>query len=465
MTEFSNRLPRDLYRASQVRQLDQLAIEECGIPGIKLMQTAGATCFDTSLETWPQTRQLLVFCGAGNNAGDGYIIAGLAKDRGLVVQIVQLAFGDKLSGDARLAWQWAQEREIEMLSLQDFLKTRDSFHTNTIIVDALLGTGLDRNVSGDYETAIKFINSSPAPVLAVDIPSGLSADTGQPLGATVVADRTVTFIGLKQGVLTNQGRDYIGELVYNDLDVPAQVFSSDSSPQPSARRIDINYALNYLKPRASSSHKGDHGHIVLLGGDYSYGGAILMAAEAALRSGAGLVSVITRSVHRPAIISHRPEIMVSGTEDAGFSRESVNSLLKKASALVVGPGMGRGKWSQSLFQSALSIQMARDIPLVIDADGLHLLADKGGSASKLKRDNWILTPHPGEASVLLGISKEEIQQDRFESVSRLQQKWGGACLLIKEVAVWFAPRKMNSRKYFCVVKEIPVWPAAAWVMF
>ncbi|MBT3860280.1 MAG: NAD(P)H-hydrate dehydratase [Gammaproteobacteria bacterium] len=429
MSDFSNRLPRDLYRAAQVQQLDQVAIKDFGIPGFKLMQTAGAACFDTLMEAWPQTRHLLVFCGAGNNAGDGYIIAGLAKEQGIAAEVVQLSPGQNLKGDAATAWQWALEKQVLTLTLSDLIKRQDSIHANTVLVDALFGTGLDREVEGEYASAIEFINQSDSPVLAVDIPSGLSADTGRALGRAVVADITVTFIGLKQGLLTNSGRDYIGQLIYHDLDVPPEIFHSESSPTASAQRIDINYALQFLRPRASSSHKGNHGHVVLIGGDYSYGGAILMAAEAAQRSGAGLVSVITRSAHRPAILARRPELMVMGTEDEGFHPDSMVGLLERADALVLGPGLGRGQWSQQLFQAALAVQSAGDIPLVIDADGLQLLADKGSPNARLKRDNWILTPHPGEASILLGVSSEEIQRDRFESVSRLQKKWGGACLL------------------------------------
>ncbi len=429
MSDFSNRLPRDLYRAEQVQQLDLLAINDFGISGFKLMQTAGAVCFDSLMEAWPQSRHLLIFCGAGNNAGDGYIIAGLAKEQGIAAEVVQLGSGEKLKGDAATAWQWALEKEVGMLSFSELLSRNESMHPNTVLIDAMFGTGLDRDVSGEYAQAIDYINCDGSPVLAVDIPSGLSADSGSVLGSAVRADITVTFIGLKQGLLTHSGRDYIGKLIYHDLDVPAKTFRSESSPAPSAQRIDINYALQFMRPRASSSHKGMHGHVVLIGGDYNYGGAIVMAAEAALRSGAGLVSVITRSAHRPAMLSRRPEIMLMGTEDESFHTDAMAKLLERANALVLGPGLGQGQWSRQLFQTVLAIHSARDIPLVIDADGLHLLADRSGSKSSLKRDNWILTPHPGEASVLLDVGTEEIQRDRFAAVSHLQKKWGGACLL------------------------------------
>lgn len=431
MTDFSTRLPRNLYRAEQVRKLDRIAIEEFGFSGFNLMRTAAAVAFNGLLEKWPQTRHLQVFTGSGNNAGDGFIVAGLAREMGISAEVIQLADPQKLRGDARQAWEWAQQLNVAMTSFGDFDLANETAHAHPVIVDSLLGTGLDRQVEGDYKTAIDYINGASAPVLAIDIPSGLSADTGQPLGATVVADLTCTFVGMKQGLLTGQGRDFIGELVYHALDIPDEVFTADSAPSPSATRIDINYAAQYLHPRAGSSHKGSHGHVLVIGGDYSFGGAAIMAAEAAQRSGAGLVSIITRSTHRPAMLARRPEVMVMGTEDEDLQLES---LVSRASTIVIGPGLGRGPWARKLMQLALSAQMAKTTPLIIDADALHLLADKSqqllaSQGSGLKRDNWILTPHPGEAAVLLDCSIADIQDDRFAAVAKLNALYGGACLL------------------------------------
>ncbi|PCJ23866.1 MAG: bifunctional ADP-dependent NAD(P)H-hydrate dehydratase/NAD(P)H-hydrate epimerase [SAR86 cluster bacterium] len=429
--DFSTRLPRKLYRADQIRKLDQIAIEEFGISGFNLMHTAATVAFNTLLEKWPQTRYVQIFAGSGNNAGDGYIVAGLAHDQGIGVEVIQLSDPQKLQGDAKKAWQWAQQRQVEMAGFSNFNPQRQTEHANTVIVDALLGTGLDRAVAGDYKSAIEYINSTSSPVVAIDIPSGLSADTGQSFGTTVIADLTITFIAMKQGMLTNEGRDFVGEIIYHDLDVPKEVFQADSAPLPSATRIDINYISHNLRPRARSSHKGTHGHVLIMGGDYSYGGAVIMAAEAAQRSGAGLVSVITRSTHRSAMLARRPEIMVVGTEDES---PQLDSVLSKASVIVIGPGLGRSMWGRELLQQALSTQMANKTPLVIDADALHLLAGKNhqgqtSAGSNIKRDNWILTPHPGEAAALLNCSIAEIQADRFLAVRNLNKTWGGVCLL------------------------------------
>lgn len=431
MVESPIRLPRSLYTAEQVRRLDSIAIEQCGIPGFTLMQTAASVAFNALRERWPQTRHVQVFSGAGNNAGDGYLVASLAKEQGLSVEVIALADPQKLQGDARLSWQWAEKAKVTITAFSDFDSEHEKDHAHPVIVDALFGTGLSRAVTGDYADAIAFINRTARPVLAIDIPSGLSADTGKVLGVAVAAQMTVTFIGIKQGLLTNEAGDYVGQLIYHDLDVPDRVFSDSDSPTPSATRIDIHSIKTLIAPRAAASHKGTHGHVLVIGGDRSYGGAVLMTAEAALRSGAGLVSVITRSCHRPALLARRPEVMVLGTEDEDAQ---LDALIARATTIVIGPGLGRGDWGRGLMARALATQQSNRTPLVIDADALHLLAEKReqGSAAKgsgIKRDNWILTPHPGEAAALLGSTTEQVQSDRFESVSQLATTWGGVCLL------------------------------------
>ncbi|GJM13431.1 MAG: bifunctional NAD(P)H-hydrate repair enzyme Nnr [Pseudohongiella sp.] len=431
MSDYLSRLPRDLHTAEQVRQLDKRAIEQFDIPGFTLMQTAATVAFNKLMEKWPQTRHVQVFTGSGNNAGDGFLVACLANEQGLSTEVITLGDPENLLGDARLAWQRAVKQDITMTAFSDYDLEHEKEHAHPVIVDALLGTGLDREVSGNYKSAIEFINAADRPVLAIDIPSGLSADTGSCLGIAVVAQVTVTFIGLKQGLLTNQAGDYVGELLYHDLNVPDQVFDSELVGLPTVQRIDISSANALLAPRAIASHKGSHGHVLVVGGDSNFGGAVSMAAEAALRSGAGLVSVITRSCHRPALLARRPEVMVHGTEDGSGN---IDELFARATAVVIGPGLGRGDWGRGLMQKALSVQVAADTPLVIDADALQLLAEKREQGAVkhgtgIKRDNWILTPHPGEASALLDKSIESIQGDRFAAVRQLSESWGGVCLL------------------------------------
>ena len=431
MNDFKSRLPRDLYTAEQVRVLERIAIEEFAISGFTLMQTAASAAFTKLIEEWPQVRHVQVFAGSGNNAGDGYLVASLAIEQGLSAEVIALSDPDKLQGDARLAAEWATKQQVSIRPFSDFDIAHEREHPHCVVVDAMLGTGLNRKVAGDYAKAIEFINGAGRAVLAIDIPSGLSADTGACLGVTVSADVTLTFIGLKQGLLTHQAGDYVGELIYHDLDIPDRVFTCESSPQPTAKRIDINSTTALLAPRAIASHKGSHGHVLVIGGNTRFGGAVSMAAEAALRSGAGLVSVITRSCHRPALLARRPEVMVLGTEDEGAN---LDELISRVSTIVIGPGLGRDDWARGLMQKALSAQISQAIPLILDADALHLLAEKReqGAATKgtgIKRDNWILTPHPGEAAVLLNSSISEVQSDRFQAVAQLHDTWGGSCLL------------------------------------
>ena len=225
MNNFTNGLPKRLYRAAQVQLLDQVVIDELGISGFDLMQKAGAAAFSTLLEQWPQTKRLLVFTGAGNNGGDGYILAGLAKEFGMMVDIIQVADRAKLVGDAKLALEWAEQKQVSITSFPDFRQQSSIDHSNTVIVDGLLGTGLDREVTGDYQLAIAWMNDADYPVLAIDIPSGLNADTGKAMGIAVEADTSVTFIGMKQGLLTGQGRDFAGTIIFNNLDLPNELLS------------------------------------------------------------------------------------------------------------------------------------------------------------------------------------------------------------------------------------------------
>ena len=433
MTSQSPRLPSALYRADQVRELDRIAIEDCGIEGFALMHKAASVAFGALLEKWPHARHLLIFVGSGNNGGDGNVLAGLAKDYGLNPELITLGDHSKLQGDALRARDFATQRNITVgrFDRATILGTGSFPTDHTVIVDALLGTGIDRPVSNSYAEAINTINDLPFPVLAVDIPSGLSSDTGAVLGVAVRADLTTTFIGMKQGLLTGAGVDVTGQLVYNALDVPEQVFSAANSPAPASRRLCLNQISRLLRPRLPSANKGLFGHTVVVGGDYGYGGAILMAASAALRAGSGLVSVVTRSVNRAGFLAGQPEIMLAGTEDPEEYEGRITDLFSRASVIVAGPGLGKSAWSRDMLDTVLQYRDAHGVPLVIDADGLNLLAETGNAntSSSLARDNWILTPHPGEAARLLRCETAEINADRFAAVRHLQDRWGGVVLL------------------------------------
>jgi NAD(P)H-hydrate epimerase len=414
-----------LYRAEQVRRLDEIAIGRLDIPGFSLMQNAAAAALEAALEYWPRTRKIVVFAGAGNNGGDGYVLAGMASDRGLDVSIVQLADTEKLQGDAARAAEFAAQCQVPLLKLGDFSSLPETADNRCLLVDALFGTGLSRAPQGDYAEAIALINATMAPVLAMDIPSGLAADTGMPLGSAVQADLTVTFIAMKRGLLTAEAGDYCGEIVFSDLDVPPHLYTHPEAPVSDCERIDINRISTVLKPRRAASHKGSNGHVLVLGGELGFGGAVIMAAEAAARSGAGLVSIASRAAHREAALSRCPVLMFHGLDDA---QTDVGELIERASVIVIGPGLGRGDWSRRLFQQALAAQR-QGTPLVVDADALQLLAERKGQDKSLHRQNWVLTPHPGEAAALLECSVAEIQSDRFAAIAQLSSLYGGVCLL------------------------------------
>jgi NAD(P)H-hydrate epimerase len=397
-------VPITLYRTDQVKELDRVAIQEWGIPGFELMGRAGYEVFQCIRSKWPDTQSVTVFCGAGNNGGDGYIVARLALEAGLKVSVYSLADPINLKDDALAAYQnyVGAKGTVVLFRAEQVIDAE-------VIVDALLGTGLDRPVTGPYALAIQAINKSPAHVVAVDSPSGLNADTGNVMGCAVKADCTVTFIGLKQGFFTGHAADYCGEISYASLAVPDAVFQAVSSSAFRVVKIP-------LPRRDRCAHKGNYGHVLIVGGDCGYSGAAKLAGEAALRVGAGLVSMATRTEHAGFMNLNRPELMCHGVETAG----QLAVLLEKASVVVIGPCLGQSGWAKELFAATIKAQK----PLIIDADGLNLLA-----RSPITNSDWVLTPHPGEASRLLSCSTAEIQQDRFAGVSAIQAKYGGIAVL------------------------------------
>jgi NAD(P)H-hydrate epimerase len=282
-----------------------------------------------------------------------------------------------------------------------------------IVLDALLGTGLTGEVREPYASVIAAINASGLPVAAVDIPSGLCADTGRVLGCAVRADLTVTFIGLKTGLFTGDAADVVGELVFNDLHADPQLL--EGAPT-SARRLTAGN-LPRLAARAPTSHKGRFGHVLLIGGDRGLGGAILLSAQSALRSGAGMVSVATRSEHVAAALARTPEAMVLGTSSAN----QLMALLQKVSVLVVGPGLGQAAWGRSLLSAAANAPL----PQVWDADALNLLAEERVSLP----EGCVITPHPGEAARLLGIGTADVQADRPAAARALSKKYTAVVVL------------------------------------
>lgn len=393
-------LPAALYTAAQVREIDARLIA-AGTPGFELMQRAAHVAWRALRRRWPEADTLTVLAGSGNNAGDGYLIAALAQRAGWSVQVLAVADPQRLQGDAASAFAEAQNSgaAIEAWSVAAPLQG--------VVVDALLGTGLSGEVREPYAGAIAALNASGLPVMAVDLPSGLCADTGRVLGCAVRAELTVSFVGLKLGLFTGEGPAYVGALVFDDLQADAAIV--EQFVPGTLRLCEAN--LPRLAPRSPTAHKGSFGQVLVIGGDLGTGGAALLSAEAALRCGAGMVTLATRPEHVTASLVRRPEIMCSGVE----STYGLTALAQRADVLVIGPGLGQAPWGRSL----LSLAAQCPVPQVWDADALNLLADNGIEAPV----DGLLTPHPGEAARLLQCTTAEVQADRPRAARELARRY------------------------------------------
>ncbi|HEU4532451.1 MAG TPA: NAD(P)H-hydrate dehydratase [Steroidobacteraceae bacterium] len=401
-------LPTGIYTAEQVRALDRHAIEACGIPGYTLMNRAATAAFDVLLAQWPLARRVLVLCGSGNNGGDGYVLARLAHAAGLDVVAIALAPRERLRDDALQAYEDAEAAGVSIRPFNIF-----DFAGTDVVVDAMFGTGLDRPVDPAMNAVIERVNRCGLPVLSLDVPSGLHADTGHVMGGAVRASHTVSFVGMKLGCHVGQGPAYCGQLHFSDLGIPPRAEEIDL---PALERLDPALLSELLLPRARDAHKGLFGHVLVVGGGLGMPGAVRLSAEACLRSGAGLVSVATRGRNVDAVIAGRPELMVHSIDDVTRLEE----LLLRADLVVLGPGLGRDAWAEEVFATA----MAADKPMVVDADALNLLA-----ARPVRREDWILTPHPGEAARLLITDVPGIQEDRLSALFRLVDRYGGVAVL------------------------------------
>lgn len=402
-----NSLPTEVYAAAQVRAMERHAIEVAGIPGRELMERAGAAALAALARHWPAAQRILVVCGAGNNAGDGYVVARLARAAGLDVDVRALVDPGRLAGDAALA-----HADFAAAGVRSAPYARESLARADVVVDALLGTGIDRPVAGAMLDCIAGINASGRPVLAVDLPSGLDADSGLVRGLAVAATRTITFVGLKAGLFLGAAWDHVGALEFAGLGVPD---TARQALSPVLRRIDTELLASLLPPRRRSAHKGQHGRVLVVGG-FAMPGAARLAGEAALRCGAGIVTVATSAEHIAPIVAGRPELIGSTVNSAA----ALERLLAAADAVAIGPGLGRGRRARRIHDAVVA--SAR--PLVLDADALTLLAEQ-----PRQRNDWILTPHPGEAARLLSADTAAVQRDRLGSAQEIARRYGGVCVL------------------------------------
>jgi hydroxyethylthiazole kinase-like uncharacterized protein yjeF len=412
-----------IFSPEQVRERDRVAIETHGIPGYTLMTRAGRAALNVLRARWPGARRPLVLCGAGNNAGDGYVLARLAADIGLEPTVVPVFDPERLRGDAARAWQDYRpvvDRGRGHLASQwsDALLGQSD-----VVVDALFGTGLAREVTDHPAQIVGRVNASGLPVLALDVPSGLSAATGEALGVAVAADATITFVGRKIGFYVGSGQDFVGTVYFDDLGIDQL---AGIARQGVATLLDPA-ALGALLPRRRrTSHKASHGHVLIVGGAEGMSGAARLAGEAALYAGAGLVSVATSPAHAAWLNVGRPELMCRGVRSA----QDLAPLLERADVVVAGPGLGTDSSAQQLLEAVL----ARALPRVLDADALNLLANGALPISALGAKSGapartVITPHPGEAARLLGTSTGEVQADRLTASARLVAATGAVCVL------------------------------------
>jgi NAD(P)H-hydrate epimerase len=393
-----------LYTTSQTRQLDRIAIEEFGIPGLVLMERAGRAAFNRITQEYGSSASVLVLCGTGNNGGDGYVVARLLREIGIHVQVI--ATGEPETADAATVYRRYLDTgsEFRLVSSAD-LPAAD------LIVDGLLGSGLTRAPAGPYAELINKANGAGCPVVALDLPSGLSGDTGSAFKPCIRADMTVTFIGRKLGQYTADGPDVCGNLHFEGLALDQEILRL-VTPEAQVTQSPS------LPGRARNSHKGLFGHVVVVGGEQGMLGAILLAGRAALRSGTGLVTLLGHPTHldTPALV--QPELMSRSFHPDG--NDACVGLLSQASAIVFGPGTGMTDWSRQLHRAV----MLQDSAQVWDAGALRILAESPDS-----RENRVLTPHPGEAAVLLGCQTAGIQRDRPGAAREIQRIYGGVCVL------------------------------------
>ncbi|MBM7343249.1 bifunctional ADP-dependent NAD(P)H-hydrate dehydratase/NAD(P)H-hydrate epimerase [Pantoea coffeiphila] len=399
-------LPYSVWPVEAIAQLEREGADALGITLFELMQRAGEAAFDRIRTLWPDSQHWLILCGHGNNGGDGFVIARLAKAAGLTVTLIAVEGRHALPDEAQQARAaWLAAGGVVHDPAIDWPDDLD------VIVDALLGTGMNRAPAAPYDRLIEQANRYPAPIFSIDVPSGLVAANGTTPGVAIEATFTLTFIAFKPGLLTGKARDHVGQLDYHSLALDPWLITQ----QAPIARYDAGYLSHWLKPRRATSHKGDHGRLLLIGGDHGTAGAIRMAAEAALRAGSGLVRVLTHIDNVAPLLTARPELMVQE-----LTASALDDGLEWADFIVIGPGMGQGAWGKKALKKVENSHK----PMLWDADALNLLA-----ISPDKRQNRIITPHPGEAARLLNVKVSEIESDRLLAVRRLVKRYGGVVVL------------------------------------
>lgn len=402
-------LSHKLFDADTVRRCEPLAAEAADCAMYDLMERAGKASFDFLLQNNLACRQVLIITGSGNNGGDGYVVARLLAEQKYTVTLASLCPSKELSGDAETAKSKWLSRGGEVVAVNNI-----NFDEYDVIVDAMLGTGLSGEVKGHYAEVIEQVNLSVSYVLSIDIPSGTAADSGKILGSSINANATITFVGIKSGLVTGIGKHQVGKLIFAALGIEKE-FDVIAKPIASL----VNYKdFESLEKRPTHSHKGHFGRLVCIGGNQGMSGAIRLSAEAALRTGAGLVRVFCHQRSVLQVSNGRPELMV--TDD------NLSQHLDWADCILIGPGLGQDSWSRQTFSQVLSYLVHHDKPVVFDADALNLLSQH---IHKFALSNMVITPHPAEAARLLDVTVADIENNRFDSANKLNSQYHSACIL------------------------------------
>ncbi|NLS12132.1 NAD(P)H-hydrate dehydratase [Vibrio sp. SM6] len=407
-----------LFSPEQIRRGERTVADEQGIELYQLMLRAGKAVAAHIIHTHSATSSVLVLCGGGNNGGDGYVTALELQQAGLTVQLVSTIDTATLSGDALRAFQQWVDAGNEVSSTAALAQC---ISNSEMIVDAILGTGLSGPAREEIASIIDQVNASQLPIISVDIPSGLNAAVGIAEGSVIRALETITFIGIKKGLVTGAAREYVGKLHLQTIAIGDHFIATEPTH---CFGMNASAIAELVKRRKMCAHKGDNGRLILFGGHHSMSGAIRMATHAALRGGAGLVKVITHPDSRLPTQLSCPEAMVDCFIEpeslVGEAQVTPQPDLSWAQALVLGPGLSQSNWGRAGYQAAAQLPVLK----VLDADALNLL-----SLNPQQDAQRILTPHPGEAARLLGVSITEIEQDRYQAVRQLQQKYGGVVVL------------------------------------
>lgn len=400
-------LPREMYSSAQVRRAEQDFLSSGKLTGFELIALAGEAAYKQIVSKYDKQTPILVLAGYGNNGADAFICATQLLEVGFLVSLMAVTNVD--GSDDKNDFTRCRDAFVHsggVVKTPDFVSIANA----VVIVDGLIGLGVKGKVREDTRSLIQAINQSKAWVLSLDIPSGIHPDTGYSTCA-VEADLTVTFGALKQGLMTGHARQCCGSIVLEPMGI------SPFLPATSVIQVNNEFVSERIAPRARDSHKGLSGKVTVIGGDKGMAGAVRLAGEACLRAGAGLVNVVSRPEHQITVNANRPELMFWGCELVDME---VYLRLGWAHTLVIGPGLGKEAWGYNLLKAAgLS-----DKPCVLDADALNLL-----SVEHSHQDNWVLTPHSGEAARLLGCSIEDVETDRFDAVQKIQKKYGGVVVL------------------------------------